>query len=285
LSHPRTVVVTGASRGMGLSAALQFAAAKDRVIAGVRSEDSLAHVRSAAAAAGVDVEPVLMDVCDDQSVTSAFDDIIKRYGEVDVMVANAGVGAVRTLEELSMADLRAAMEINFYGVVRATKAVLPSMRRRSQGRLIAVSSVGGALGQPFTEAYCAAKFAVEGLYESLHPVAAQFGVKVSIVEPGPVATEFSGRSQGAGREHLDVEGDPYGELWSRYQAFMAAGASRKQNIDEAAKVILDVASSPEPHLRYQTSRFTSRLIGMKLADLDGSVVTDFTAGWFAAPPG
>jgi NAD(P)-dependent dehydrogenase (short-subunit alcohol dehydrogenase family) len=187
---------------MGLSAALEFAAAKDRVIAGVRSEDGLAHVRSAAAAAGVDVEPVLMDVCDDQSVTAAFDDIARRHGEIDGMVANAGVGAVRTLEELSMADLRAAMEINFYGVVRATKAVLPSMRRRGEGRLIAVSSVGGALGQPFTEAYCAAKFAVEGLYESLHPVAAQFGVKVSIVEPGPVATEFSGRSLGAGRERL-----------------------------------------------------------------------------------
>jgi NAD(P)-dependent dehydrogenase (short-subunit alcohol dehydrogenase family) len=279
MAGTRTVVITGASRGMGLSAALQFAAAGDRVVAGVRSESGQAEVREAARARGVDLETVVMDVCDDAQVAAGIDGVFQRHGQVDVLVCNAGVGAVRTLEELSLDDLRAAMEINFYGVVRATKAVLPAMRQRGEGRLIAVSSVGGVIGQPFTEAYCAAKHALEGLYESLHPVAARFGVRVSIVEPGPVATAFSERSDGADRANLDVEGDPYGELWARYQAFMGAGATRKQDIDEAAKVIVDVAGEAEPKLRYQTSRFTTRLVGMKLADLDGSKVTAFTAGW------
>jgi len=284
LSQPRTIVITGASRGMGLSAALQFAAAGDKVVAGVRSESGLAGVRDAAAAAGVAVEAVVMDVCDDASVRAAIGGVFDRHGQIDVLVANAGVGAMGTLEELSMDALRSAMEINFYGAVRVTKAVLPSMRERRSGRVIAVSSVGGVLGQPFTDAYCAAKFALEGLFESLRPVAAQFGVGVSIVEPGPVASEFHERSQGFGREELDVKGDPYGELRRRYDAFMAAGSTRKQPVDEAAKVIVDVAGSPDPLLRYQTSRFTTRLVGLKLADLDGAQVSGFTSRWFDTLP-
>jgi NAD(P)-dependent dehydrogenase (short-subunit alcohol dehydrogenase family) len=194
-------------------------------------------------------------------------------------VANAGVGHLGTLEELSLDDLRQAMEINFYGVVRATKAVLPRMRQRGAGRLIAVSSVAGVIGQPFTEAYCAAKCALEGLYESLHPVAARFGVRVSIVEPGPVGTDFHGRSTGIGRQSLDVEGDPYGELWDRHRAFMASGDGRKQTPESAAKVIVEAADDPDPKLRYQTSTFTRKLVGIKLADTDGSQVTEFTARW------
>src|SRR5262249_28996669 len=150
---------------------------------------------------------------------AAFADIDARHGAVDVLVANAGVGALGTLEELSLDELRDAMEVNYFGVVRTTKAVLPGMRARGAGRLVAVSSVGGAFGQPFTDAYCAAKHAVEGLYESLQPVAARFGVHVSIVEPGPVATEFHRKSTRVARTS-GVDGDPYAELWDRYEAVM-----------------------------------------------------------------
>jgi NAD(P)-dependent dehydrogenase (short-subunit alcohol dehydrogenase family) len=139
------------------------------------------------------------------------------------------------------------------------------------------------MGQPFNDAYCAAKFAVEGLYESLNPVLARFGVHASIVEPGPVATEFSAKSMGSGRDGLDVEGEPYAELWQRYQAVMAAGATRRQPTGDAAQVIVDVADAESPVLRYQTSSFTKRLIGMKLADLDGSTITGFTSTWLDPP--
>lgn len=284
MSDARTIVIAGASGGMGLSAALQFAAAGDRVIAGVRSAARAEPVRAAALAAGVEIDPIVMDVGDDASVSSAFNTIADRYGAIDVMIANAGVGALGTLEELTIADIRLAMEVNFYGVVRTTKAVLPQMRQRGGGRLIAVTSVGGALGQPFTDAYCAAKFAVEGLYESLHPVMARFGVRVSIVEPGPVATEFHSKSTGIGRGSLDVDGDPYAALWSRHEAVMAAGEARKQDIDEAAKTIVEVANAQDPLLRYQTSKFTRRLVAIKVADLDGTQVTDFTSRWLEPAP-
>jgi NAD(P)-dependent dehydrogenase (short-subunit alcohol dehydrogenase family) len=279
----RTVVVTGGAAGMGLAAALRFAGDGDDVVVGVRGEARVAPVREAAGAAGVEVDVVVMDVGDDASVSAAFEQVRTRHGDVEVMVANAGVGSLGTLEELTMDDVRAAMEVNYFGVVRTTKAVLPSMRARGRGRLIAVSSVGGAFGQPFTDAYSAAKHAVEGLYESLQPVVARFGVHVSIVEPGPVATEFHHKSTRVARPE-GADGDPYEALWTQYETVMAAGAARRQDIEEAAQVIVDVANADAPVLRYQTSKFTSRLVGIKLADLDGTGVTEFTSRWFD-PPG
>ena len=278
----RCVVITGASAGIGLSAARQFAAAGDRVVAGVRHIGRADAVRAAAAEHGVEIDVVEMDVCDDDSVAGAIGEIEGRHGQIDVLVANAGVGSLGTLEELELDDFRAAMEVNFYGVARATKAVLPSMRSRRAGRIIAVTSVGGAMGQPFTDAYCAAKFAVEGLFESLRPVMARFDVHVSIVEPGPVASDFHDKSSTPRRSHC-AEGDPYAALRARHACVMAAGAARRQPVEEAARVILDVAAALRPRLRYQTSRFTERLVGFKLADLDGSLVTGFTSSWLDAP--
>jgi NAD(P)-dependent dehydrogenase (short-subunit alcohol dehydrogenase family) len=264
---------------MGLSAVRQFALAGDRVVAGVRNQERAAPVRAAAADHHIEIDVAEMDVCDDHSVAKGFEQIDRRHGPVDVLVANAGTGALGTLEELSLDDLREAMEVNFYGVARVVKAVLPSMRERRQGRVIAVTSVGGAIGQPFTDAYCAAKFAVEGLLESLRPVMARFDVHVSIVEPGPVATEFHLKSYGIDRGE---ENGPYDELRRRHASVMAAGESRRQSVDEAARVVVDVAGADHPRLRYQTSSFTSRLVGIKLADLDGSLVTGFTSGWLDA---
>jgi NAD(P)-dependent dehydrogenase (short-subunit alcohol dehydrogenase family) len=280
VDRSRCVVVTGASAGIGLSAACQFAEAGDRVVAGVRNAERAAPVLDAAARLGVEIDVVEMDVRDDASVAAAFQLVDSRHGPVDVLVANAGTGALGTLEELSIDELREAMEVNFYGVVRAVKAVLPGMRHRRSGRVIAVTSVGGAIGQPFTDAYCAAKFATEGLLESLRPVMARFDVHISIVQPGPVATEFHAKSLGIDRGKED---GPYDELRRRHATVMTAGDSRRQPIDAAARVIVDVAGADNPRLRYQTSQFTSRLIGIKLADLDGSLVSGFTSGWLDAP--
>ena len=200
---------------------------------------------------------------------------------MDVLVNNAGVGFVGTLEELKIEDLRQSMEVNFFGVARLTKAVLPSMRARRGGRVIAVTSLGGTLGQPFNDAYCAAKFAVEGLFESLYPVEARFGVYTSIVEPGPVATRFREKSLSS-----SSSGDPeIAQLRRRYDATMRGGEDRAQSPEAAAEVIVEVSLEETPLLRYQTSRFTTRLAGFKLSDLTGRQVTTFTSGWLEDPAG
>ncbi|MEU7589584.1 SDR family NAD(P)-dependent oxidoreductase [Micromonospora sp. NPDC049230] len=187
----QTVLITGTSTGIGLEIALGCARAGWRTVATMRDVARADRLRDAAATAGVadliDVRP--LDVTDPDAVTGCVEDVIGAYGRLDAVVNNAGAGHVGTLEQDSVDDVRAVMEVNFFGVLHVSRAALPHLRT-SRGRLVTVSSVGGIVGQPFNEAYCAAKFAVEGYLESLAPLAATTGVRVTLVEPGAVASEF-----------------------------------------------------------------------------------------------
>src|ERR1700722_18056786 len=212
----RVVVVTGSSSGIGLATALAFAQAGDAVVATVRDPSRADDLRAAVAEAALEVEVVGLDVTDDDAVTRVMRDVLARHGRVDVLVNNAGAPFAATLEELPISEVRRSMEVNFFGVVRTTKAVLPAMRVAGGGRLIAVTSLGGVVGQPFNDAYCAAKFAVEGLYESLPPVAAAFSVHVSIVEPGLVDTRFDEKAA-----PVDAGASaPFATLRARYRELM-----------------------------------------------------------------
>jgi NAD(P)-dependent dehydrogenase (short-subunit alcohol dehydrogenase family) len=112
------------------------------------------------------------------------------HGRIDVLVNNAGRGSVGSAEQLSLQDVREQLEVNYLGPVALTQAVLPAMRAAGSGRILTVTSVGGAVGQPFADAYCGAKFAVEGFMQSLAVVAERFGIWVSVIEPAAVASEF-----------------------------------------------------------------------------------------------
>ena len=276
----RVVVITGASSGIGLAAAVGFARAGDSVVATLRDPSRQGPLRAAAESAGVEMDVEQLDVTDDASADTLLATVLARHGRIDVLVNNAGLGFIGTLEELSLEDLRRSMEVNFFGVARLTKAVLPIMRSAGGGHVIAVTSLGGVLGQPFNDAYCAAKFAVEGLYESLHPVAARFGVHVSIVEPGPVDTEFRSRSVVAGHGD-DPELD---SLRERYLEVTGPGSTRSQSAEDAASVIVAATADTPPVLRYQTSNLTRRLAGRKLADVTGEQVVAFTSTWLDDEP-
>jgi NAD(P)-dependent dehydrogenase (short-subunit alcohol dehydrogenase family) len=275
----RVVVVTGATSGIGLAAAAAFAAAGDTVVATHRGSAPPAALAAAVTAAEGRIHALELDVGNEQSCQGAIESVMSQHGHIDVLVNNAGVGYVATLEQLTIDDLRHSMEVNFFGVARLTKAVLPSMRARRSGRVIAVTSLGGTLGQPFNDAYCAAKFAVEGLFESLYPVEARFGVFTSIVEPGPVATAFRSNSI----RPSPGEESEFTELLACYDAIMRGGEGRAQSPEGAAQVIVGVSREERPLLRYQTSNFTTKLASLKLSDLTGEQVTSFTAGWLEAP--
>jgi NAD(P)-dependent dehydrogenase (short-subunit alcohol dehydrogenase family) len=285
----RIVVVTGASSGIGLATAVAFAEAGDRVVATVRGSSRRTALDAALAVAGVEVDLLELDVTQAEAAEAAVATVADRYGRIDVLVNNAGRGYTATLEELTVENFRQSMEVNFFGVARLTKAVLPRMRGAGRGHLIAVTSMGGAIGQPFNDAYCAAKFAVEGLYESLNPVAARFGVHVSIVEPGPVATEFRAHSwRGpAGSDSSGDSGDSadeeLAELKSRYLAVTSAGFQRAQSPEDVAAVIVGVTREEAPVLRYQSSNFMRRVIGRKLNDLTGEAVIGLTSAWLDGP--
>ena len=190
---------------------------------------------------------------------------------------NAGAGLVGTVESLSLDDFRRCMEVNFFAVVAASKAALPHLRATG-GRLVTVSSVGGVVGQPFNEAYCAAKFAVEGFLESLHPVAAAAGVGVVVVEPGAVATSFAGTAL-SDRDALLAAAGPHADALRAYLLRARDTFANAQDADGVAAVILDALQDPAPAFRVQTSPTARAFVGLKLADLDGSAVTGSTRSW------
>ncbi|KUN07739.1 short-chain dehydrogenase [Streptomyces yokosukanensis] len=275
----KTVVITGTSSGIGLAAAVAAARAGWQVVATMRDLGKAEPLRKAAADAGVGerVRVKRLDVVDPESIAACLAEVIAEYGRLDAVVNNAGAGQVGTIEQGTVDDVRAAMEVNFFGVVQVTRAALPHLRARG-GRLITVTSVGGVIGQPFNEAYCAAKFAVEGFMESLAPVAATVGVDVTVVEPGAVASEF------VANVSLDVPAllaaaGPYAPALRSYIERTQASFSGAQSPAEAAAPVVEALTAERPPLRMQTSDWARDFVATKLGDLDGSAVQNLTGAW------
>lgn len=267
---PSVAVITGASSGIGLAAAKSLADAGWHVVATARNPDS-ATALAELSASQADIEIRTLDVTSDESVDACIGAVFADLGNIDLLVNNAGQGHRGMLEQLTLADLSHVMDLNFIGVARVTKAVLPSMRRAGRGRIITVTSLNGVVGMPFSDAYNASKFAVEGLMEGLATVMREFGVFVSVLEPGPVRTAFlanlGGQAGAAGDE------DPYAELINRLNARMAALGSGGQSAEGVAEVICQIAADPSPALRYQSSMESTGMVGQKLVDTTGRSVT------------
>jgi NAD(P)-dependent dehydrogenase (short-subunit alcohol dehydrogenase family) len=274
------VVLTGTSTGIGLATAVQVAAAGHQAVATMRDPARGDALRAAAdeAAVAIDIRP--LDVTDEHAVGACIDGVLADYGRLDAVVNNAGAGHVGTVELDTLAAYRASMEVNYFGVVSMTKAALPHLRATG-GRLITVTSVGGVVGQPFNEAYCAAKFAVEGFMESLAPVAATLGVAVCVVEPGAVATEFV-TNTGVDPAAMLAAAGPYAPAMQAYAArTLSRFATAAQRPDEVAAVVLQALTEQHPAFRRQTSPAASQFTGVKLADQTGATVLALTGGWLA----
>ncbi|MGD9793263.1 MAG: SDR family oxidoreductase [Acidimicrobiia bacterium] len=280
---PRVVLITGCSSGIGMASALAFAGAGDIVVATMRNLDKATALRAALDAAGIGegrtagtAAIARLDVSDESSVAAAVQGVLDEHGRIDVLVSNAGVLYEGTTEELPVEAFTHSLDVNFLGTVRMIKAVMPSMRAAGRGNIIAVSSTAGILGQPFNDAYCASKFALEGMCESLFPVAAAFGVHVSMVEPGPVTTEFVANSSTAAAKGI---AGPYADVRSAFARIQAGAYVGAPQSDEIAAQIVAVADDPSPKLRYQTSEAITKLVALKLKDVTGERVTSMTSKW------
>ncbi|TMA93295.1 MAG: SDR family oxidoreductase, partial [Deltaproteobacteria bacterium] len=227
--------------------AVALARASFTVVATMRNLGKAASLQARAKAEGVTLDVRQLDVQDEHSVDACVRDVLRDHGRIDVLVNNAGAGFLGTLEQTSFEDLRRTMDINFFGVWRVTRAVLPAMRAARSGRIISVTSIGGLIGQPFNDAYCAAKFAVEGWMESLAPVVKRLGIHVSLIEPGPVNAAYIAGTQ---------------------EAFATVG----QTGDDVAAVIVEAATAESPHLRYVTSDVVRGLVARKYVDPTGDTV-------------
>ena len=272
----RIALITGTSSGIGLDTAVHFAQAGFTTVATMRDLTKSEPLQARALAAGVALDIRRLDVQSDESVSACVREVLAQHGRIDVLVNNAGSGYLGTMEQTSAEALRQVMEVNFFGVWRMTQAVLPAMRAARSGRILTVTSVGGLIGQPFNDAYCAAKFACEGFLESLAPVARALGIHVSNIEPGPVATEFVSSvkakvptAPGPGAEDYQPLLDAY--LNSSKNAFSGA-----QTGADIARVILEAATAAEPHFRYATSELVKGLVSRKYTDLTGDAIVAMT---------
>ncbi|GAB2546264.1 SDR family NAD(P)-dependent oxidoreductase [Brachybacterium huguangmaarense] len=271
-----TILVTGTSSGMGLHTAVELASRGCDVVATVRSEGRADVLREAARGRGVELDVRILEVTDHDAGRALVDAVVHDHGRLDVLVNNAGRGCVGTAEDLSMKTIREQLEVNYLSVVALTRAALPHMRAQGSGTILTVTSVGGAVGQPFADAYCGAKLAVEGFMQSLAPVALAHGVRVGVIEPAAVATEFVGSVERAGGED-----SPYAAQLQAYLDRTAGAFAAAQSAESAAVAITDAAPAEEYRFRHKTGEAARAFAGRSLAGLDGSAVLAMTSTWIA----
>jgi NAD(P)-dependent dehydrogenase (short-subunit alcohol dehydrogenase family) len=230
-------LVTGASSGIGKAAALALADAGFQVVGTSRNSSRLTPPHG--------VTFLDLDVASDESVSTVVQQVIERFGRLDVLVNNAGTGAAGAAEESSVAQAQRLFDINVFGVIRMTKAVLPHMRAQGRGRIINISSVLGLVPGPYMAVYAATKHAVEGYSESVDHEVREHGVRVLLVEPAYTKTGFDANA---------VQADaPLPIYTQQRQVFDRVLASAMEGGDEpatVAKVIVTAATDPTPKLRY-----------------------------------
>ncbi|MER8187306.1 SDR family NAD(P)-dependent oxidoreductase [Kitasatospora sp. NPDC094015] len=279
------VLITGCSSGIGLATAVAAARAGFTTVATVREPGRAGALRAAAEHAGVPLDLRRLDVTDPGSVAACLDGVRHDYGRLDAVVNNAGVSnSDPTLEMSTAAALRANLEVNFFGVVEVSRAAMPLLRAGG-GRLITIGSVHGVVGQPFNEAYCAAKFAVEGFMESLAPVAGAHGVTVSLVVPGFVSDTSFGVFPDINRASVQAACGPYGTTFADYLEWVggAGWESAGQLAHEVAEVVVGTLRAERPAFRVPTNRWAAEYLDRKLADRDGSTVQRLARTWIGRP--
>jgi NAD(P)-dependent dehydrogenase (short-subunit alcohol dehydrogenase family) len=187
MSNKKTWFITGTSQGIGLELVKKVLAAGDNVVAATRNIATLSQQVSADADSFL---PVQMDLTDERNIAAAVDAAIGKFGGIDCLVNNAGYGLLGGIEESSQAEVQANFDINVFGLLSVTRAVLPFMRKAGSGHIFNISSVFGLIAGAGWGIYCATKFAVEGLSEALAQEVQPFGIKVTIIEPGYFRTNF-----------------------------------------------------------------------------------------------
>jgi short-subunit dehydrogenase len=178
----KVVLITGTSTGIGKALAEQLAGEGYRVYGTVRKPIETKAFPT-----------IVMDVTDDKSVETGIKSLLEKEGRIDVLVNNAGMGIAGSVEETLTSEAIRQLDVNYFGVLRVVKRVLPGMRERRSGLILNVSSIGGIMGIPFQGHYTASKFALEGLSEVIHLEVSRLGIKVVVVEPGDVQTEFTAK--------------------------------------------------------------------------------------------
>ncbi|NQX69455.1 SDR family oxidoreductase [Paenibacillus alba] len=270
----KIIAITGASSGIGLATAQKFAELGWTVYAGTRhvERDQALHAKQA------NLHFIEMEVTSPASMDKAFAEIDRSEGRIDVLFCNAGFGFLRALGQATMEEIHQVFDTNVYGVMHTIRAGLPLLRKSASGHLIATTSVGGLVGQPFNEIYCAAKFAVEGLLESLATYyKPTFNIDVTLLEPGAIATNFNSTVLGHVQQTGGILEDEYKPMLTQYMDAFAKRNVVPQTSESVADVMAKLVDMEPKPLRIRTSEAADTFVQYKVSQdptgLDGMLNT------------
>lgn len=273
----KTVLVTGATDGLGRAAAVLFAERGYRVFAAGRSAEKRAALDALASERNLSLTSLHLDVCEEGSVQRAIGAVLAEAKTLDVLVNNAGLSYVAAFEDMRMEDWRRQFEINFFGLIRVTQAVLPHMRERRSGRILMMSSVSGLVTPPTQAAYSASKHAVEALANALRHELHPFGIKTVLIEPGYIVTGIQKVAESLLAPYAErMQSGPYAPIYKATRA--AASSSRaasEATPEDCARVMLEALEAGNPKPRYGVTRLARTVkLGKRLlpdAVLDGII--------------
>ena len=257
-------LVTGSSSGIGFETALLLARNGFKTYASMRDLKKSKDITQIANKEKLPLQVVQLDVIDDRSVREAIDRVVEENKRIDVLVNNAGYGLFGALEDLSIEEIKAQFETNFFGAIRVMQQALPVMRKQKSGTIVNISSVGGRMGIPSLSAYHSTKFALEGLSESISYELEPFGIRVVLIEPGFIKTNIMNSSIIA-KKAQDLN-SPYFSLTQQLEkSFKSAmeNTSASSPPEEVAKVVLQAVTSDSPKLRYAVGNDAASLIQAK----------------------
>ena len=246
----KVAIVTGSSSGIGYATSLMLARKGFYTYASVRNTNKSASLESIANAERLPLKLIQLDVTDDSSVKDAVEKIVLEKGRIDVLVNNAGYGLFGAFEDLSLDEIKAQFETNFFGVIRVTQHVLPIMRtpQNGGGVIVNVSSINGLIAFPVISAYVGTKFAIEGLSESIAYELEPFGIKVILIEPGAIGSNFM-KGSVLPKRALDPQ-SPYSELVQKFSVKTSSQHDNATQPEEVAKTIFQAISIEKPEFRY-----------------------------------
>jgi len=265
LQYADVVVITGASRGIGYETAKLFAD-RGHTVYGIVRGDKYKDLQKE------NICFLSINYRDENSIKNAIDRINQESSGVDILINNAGYALIGPVETLAEDQIQDQMEVNFFAPVRFVKAVLPIMKKKGSGCILNISSINAVASQPFGSLYCASKAALESFSESLYAELLPLPIKVCMLQPGPLKTDFQLIMGGIEHDQKDLQQICNSlkesiEKRLEHPIFNEHGQTAK----EIANLIYEIVNDPNPKLRYQTSAFARSSVADKLKDLDGEI--------------
>ena len=264
VANKKVALVTGSSSGIGYETALMLARNGFDTYATMRNTNKSKEIAEITKKENLPLRVLKLDVTDDRSVDDAINNILNEKKSIEVVVNNAGYGLMGSIEDSSLDEIKAQFETNFFGAIRVMQKVLPIMRQQKAGTIVNVSSIAGRIGFPMGSSYVSSKFALEGLSESMSYELEQFGIRILLIEPGVINTNFAFVTP---KKALDTN-SPYSPIMNKMQENLVSTIANGTSPKEVANVILRAITEDSPERRYLVGNDAFELIDARKNSTD-----------------